>query len=105
MRIDLPIPAIVIRAVLDLHTRRKTDEGLDEHPYVGSLVVQWEEVDASAPTRIVHEIPVWTSKPYWDAPGYASDEAENAARQEAVEVLAEALRGLCRRSYPAPEGG
>ncbi len=38
MRIDLPIPAIVIRAVLDLHTRRKTDQGLDEHPYVGSVV-------------------------------------------------------------------
>ncbi len=104
MRIDLPIPAIVVRAVLDLHTRRKTDQGLDEHPYVGSVVVQWEEVDPSAPTRIVHEIPVWTSKPHWDAPGYATEQAENAARKEAAEALAEALRGLCRPSYPALTG-
>ncbi len=34
------------------------------------------EVDPSAPTRIVHEIPVWTSKPYWDSPGYATEEAQ-----------------------------
>ncbi len=89
MRIDLPVPAIVIRAKLVVDDDLRNDHG--DYPFLGSVIVQWEEVRPDDDRRVVHEIIVWTGQPHYDAPGYATEEAENAARQEAAEWLASRL--------------
>ena len=89
------VPHIVVQARMDLDIARPhPDEGYDEYPWVGDIVVQWTETTPDGDAVLCHRT-VWTSEPRWDAPGYGSDEAENAARRDAALRLADALTELC----------
>ncbi len=90
------VPGVVVRARMDLDVSRPhPEEGYAEYPWVGDIVVQWEE---QPPGRdpVLHQTVVWTSPPRWDAPGYSSDDAEDLARRDAARRLAEVLSQLCR---------
>ena len=92
--LPLPVPAVVVRARMDLDVSRPhPEEGYDEYPWVGDIVVQWEEQSGTGPVR--RETVVWTSAPRWDAPGYSSDDAEDLARRDAADRLAQVLSRLC----------
>ncbi len=85
---------------------RRGENGSSEHPWIGHIVVQWQERHPS--DYLVHEKIVWSGQPRWDAPGYSSDEAENQAREDAANRLAEVLSFLCgpgwlRTRPPTPE--
>ena len=76
-------------------SRPHPQEGYDEYPWVGDIVVQWEE--QSGTEHVLHERIVWTGEPRWDAPGYSTEEAENQARRDAANRLADLMSVLCTR--------
>lgn len=83
--------------------RRHPREGYDEYPWVGDIVVQWEEQQHA--DYVLHERVVWSGEPRWDEPGYGSDSAENQARQDAADRLADVMIALCGTSAGPSEGG
>ncbi len=103
MRIDVPGPSILVRARMDLDAaRRHPREGYDEYPWVGDIVVQWEEQQHA--DYVLHERVVWSGEPRWDEPGYSIDSAENQARRDAAHRLADVMVALCGTGA-GPSGG
>lgn len=99
MKRDVPFPNLVVRCRMDLDVSRPhPEEGYEEYPWVGDIVVQWEEFQHAE--AVLHERVVWTGEPQWDAPGYSSEDAENRAMRAAASRLADLMSMLCDAVLP-----